>query len=181
MADTILKLKEIEDFFQNLTIRMLGLDPKASKNQGKVRISWPTNGSPAWGINEDIAFLKVNNPDDPIVRQRDTNYDYFDEENNSTTVSFTRVHMVKWIFYGPNAYDNAEKVRNSLFMPAYIEQCNSKNLFLILDVVATGRFPEAFNGQWWERADFTASFNEFVQLRGTVPVIQSAEIITKKG
>ena len=70
MADIILTLKQVEDFFQRITTQMLGLNPDAPQNQDKVRIAWPTDGQPAFKITDDIVFLKINNPDEQITKQR---------------------------------------------------------------------------------------------------------------
>ena len=46
MEDIVLKLREIEDFFQEITCEMLGIDLSKKENQNKVRIAWPTGGAP---------------------------------------------------------------------------------------------------------------------------------------
>ena len=189
MSDTILKLKDIEDLIQSLTTRMLGLDEDDPKNADKVRISWPTGGAPAWGITDDVVFLRVNNsPNESITRQRETEYlpTYTEEDlddDAKSIVSYTRVHTVQFLFYGPNSFDNADVIKNSLFKPEYKEELTKKNLFLILNVPDPIRFPELFNGQWWERTDFAISFNELVKRQGTVPWIKSTNIklYTEKG
>jgi len=189
MSDTILKQKDIEDLFQSLTTRMLGLATKDINlkpiNQDRVRVSWPTGGAPAWKITEDIVFLRVNNADAPITRQRETEYAYnnLDVHNAKRTTSYTRVRTVNFILYGPNSFDNADVIRNGLYLPEYREELAKKNLFMILDVPMPIRFPELFNGQWWERTDFTVSFNELVKRQGTVPWIKSTNIklYTEKG
>lgn len=178
MADTILTLKQIEDFFRNITAQMLELDISLPENHNKVRISWSQAGTPAWKQTDDIVFLRLNNPDDPINRQRDVLYSSLTQDNINQTVSYTRVHTVKWILYGPNSYDNAETIRNALFLSQYQEQINAKNLYLVLDVIAPARFPELFNGQWWDRTDFEAQFNELVTRRETIPTIKTIDVQT---
>ena len=41
------------------------------------------------------------------------------------------------------------------------------------------RLPELYNNQWWERTDFSATFNEGVTRVSEVPYITSAEIVLK--
>lgn len=185
MADTILKLEDLESFFQSITMKMLGIAEVDANlkpiNQDKVRISWPTSGAPAWKITDDVTFIRVNNVSDQITQQRDVGYSAVDSDTANRTVSYTRVHEVAWIFYGPNSFDNADIARNGLYLPQYKDLLKASNLGLILDVPVPVRFPELLNGQWWERTDFTAKFNELVIRQGTVPYIKSADIIIKKG
>jgi len=156
---------------------MLGLNPITDK----VRIGWQTSGAPAWKISEDIIFIMINNVDDPIIKQRDIEYSNKDADNAKQTVSYTKVHAVKWVLYGPNSYENAEKIRNAIYLQEFKELFSKNNLYLILDVTTPTRFPELFNGNWWERSDFTASFNELIIVSNTVPYIQSASYEIKKG
>ena len=181
MADTILTIRQLEDIFQRITTEILGLDPNDTANASKVRIAWPTCGAPAWKITDDVVFIRVNNADDPITRQRDVEYSSIDADTANKKVHYTRVHSIKWILYGPNSFDNAETVRNGLYLPQFKEGLAKNNLYLITDVPAPVRIPELFNGQWWERTDLTAAFNGMVVRITTVPYIKSADVIIKKG
>jgi hypothetical protein len=180
MVDKILTLVQMEDFFQDLTTQMLGLNPTAPENQNKVRIAWPAAGAPAFKITQDVTFLMVNNIPDNISAQRDVLYEGIDSDNTNQVANFTRVHEVRWIVYGPNSYDLAERIKNSLYLVEYREQCNVKGLYLILDVITPNRVPENFNGQWWDRSDFSAKFNEDVRVgNGAIPYINSFQTIMK--
>lgn len=179
MANQILTLKEIEDFFQNITSLMLGLDMTQQINQGKVRVSWPTEGAPSWKISEDIVFLRITPIDDKQARTLNIIYDTnsIDNINLNKETGYTRVHKVDFTFYGPNSYDNADLIRYNLLEPnAYKDEFKNKNLFVIPDIPMPTRLPELYNGQWWDRTDFSANFNEAVIRRSLVPFIESAEI-----
>lgn len=184
MADTILTLKQIEDLFQSLTCTLLGLNPAAPSSQDKVRIAWPVGGAPAWKINQDIAFLRITPVPDPYTQQRETNYQQ-DTAGVAVNVvaSYTRVHSVHWVVYGPNSFENAETIRNGIFLFATKSTLAAKNLHLILDVPPVVRVPELFNGQWWQRADLQARFNEKVTRYSTVPYITGTgiKIYTENG
>lgn len=171
MADTILTLIQIEDLFRKVTSQMLGLNPSSPSSQDVVRISWPADGQPGWKQTEDITFLKINTHDDPVNKQRDVLYSNKDQYNANRKVGYTRVHTVKWTIYGPHSYENAETIRNGLYLPAHKITLAQSNMFLVLDVEAPTRFPELFNGRWWERTDFEARFNEKVIRTGTTPYI----------
>ena len=58
MADQILKLKDIEDFFFDITCHMLGYTTE--EEMSKVRIAWQSDGAPSWKIDEDVVSLSAN-------------------------------------------------------------------------------------------------------------------------
>ena len=179
MSNQILTLKEIEDFFQYITSLMLGLDMTQQINQGKVRLAWPTSGAPSWKIDEDIVFLRITPVDNKQARTLNIIYDTnsTDNINLNKETGYTRVHKVDFTFYGPNAYDNADLIRYTLLEPnSYKDEFKNKNIFVIPDISMPTRLPELYNGQWWDRTDFSASFNEAVIRKSLVPFIQSAEI-----
>jgi hypothetical protein len=178
MADTVLTLNQIENLFQRITTIMLGLNPDLPEYADKVRIAWPAVGAPGWKRTEDIAFIKINNAPDPINIQRDVVYSQIDIDNAKRKVTYTRVHNIMWTFYGPNSFDHADLVRSSIFLPQIREEFEKSNLFLVLDVSTPNRAPELFQGQWWERTDLTAYYNEKVVRDGSVPYIKSTNVRT---
>lgn len=185
MPNIINTLKQIEDLFQGITMQILGIDPAIAVNQNKVRIAWPVGGAPAWKITEDIIFVRVTSNNDPIIQQRDIEYTPYDTNNSNRKASYTRNHTVQWTCYGPNSFDNVDKIRNGIFLLANKETFDINNLALVTDVSAPTRAPELFNGQWWDRSDVQANFNESVTRTGTVPYIQEVivgtEVQIKKG
>ncbi|WP_061342970.1 phage neck terminator protein [Clostridium botulinum] len=177
MSDIVLKLKEIEDFFQETTCEMLGIDLRKKENQQKVRIAWPTGGAPGWKIQDDICFLRITPVDDAMTRELNVCYDPVknDEPYAKKKVGYTRVHKINWTLYGPASYDNADIIRHLIFDSEYMSKFKKKNLFLITDVPMPTRLPEYYNGQWWERTDFSATFNEGVIRESEVPYITNTE------
>ena len=175
MPDVILTLEQIENIFQSLTCSLTGLD----RNKG-VRIAWPTGGSPAWKIHENVVFLKISPASDNYTQQRETEYqDDTQNDVKKVIAAYTRVHLVQWIIYGPDSYDNAETIRNGIYLPATKSTLAVNNLHLILDVPPVVRLPELFNGQWWQRCDFQVRFNEKVIRYSTVPYLTGANITIK--
>lgn len=178
MADQVLKLSEIEDFFFQITCKMLNIDLTKEENQDKVRIAWPTDGAPGWKINDDVIFLRITPVDDRMARTLNIVYNQ-DEEDRlylKKKTGYTRVHKIDWCLYGPNSYDNADLIRFSIFDYDYMKQFQQKNLFLITDVPMPVRLPELYNRQWWERTDFSATFNEAVIRESKVPYIQNGDV-----
>lgn len=178
MEDQVLKLKEIEDFFFQVTCRMLNIDLSEKENQGKVRIAWPTNGAPGWKITDDIVFLRVTPIDDKMARGLNIIYNQNEEDKTyvDKKTGYTRVWKIDWTLYGFNSYDNADVIRNLIFDTDYMVEFKKKNLFLVTDVPMPTRLPEFYNGQWWERTDFSATFNEAVIRIKKVPYILSTDV-----
>lgn len=179
MDDIILTLRQVEDIFVSITLKALGLPDVP--NQDKVRIAYESTGAPDWKHNQDIAFIYINVPNDPISYPKEAAYSPVDTDSMSKALSYTRVIDVKWTLYGPNSFDNSEKIKNSLYLQDIKLVFNKSNLFLIPDIVPPYRIPEAFNGLWWQRSMFSARFNEKVVLYNSVAAIASAEVITQKG
>ncbi|KKQ88298.1 MAG: hypothetical protein UT13_C0002G0007 [Candidatus Pacebacteria bacterium GW2011_GWF2_38_9] len=179
MVNIVNTKDQLENIFWSITTKILGFNPENSLHQDKVRISWPTDGQPAFEIGKDYAYLKVVEVDSPINRLRNVTFTQQDVNNATQKSEYTRVIQVMWTFYGPSSYDRADLVKHSIFLDEYKSLFNANNLYLITDVASPMRIPEQFQGQWWERCDFTASFNEYVKRENTVPYIQSADITIK--
>lgn len=173
MADQVLTRAVITALFQALTVTVTGLDKDSD-----VRNAWPTDGSP--GVQDpsvNVVFLRVAPTGGPYIQQRDTDWvDSGDGVNVDVTASYTRVHEVYWTFYGPSSSDLAETLRNALYSQTTQDTLAASNLYMILDVPAPIRVPELFNGQWWERADLSARFNEDVQRYTQMPYLETAQI-----
>ena len=176
MADIFLTLKQIENLFWNTTTQMLGLDPALAVNASKVRIAWPTDGAPSWKITDDVMFLRIGDFDDSINILRDNVMTTFDADNANQSTAYTRVLIVHFVCYGPNSFDNAFLIRNNLYKQIYRDLLNVKNIYLIPQINSPVRSPELFNGQWWERTNMMAKFNELIQFNQTVPYLKSATV-----
>jgi hypothetical protein len=111
------------------------------------------------------------------------------------TTSYTRVWQVTWNIYGPNSFETARAIRSGLFnqdnaagtiladadgnpiLP--FGQLDGNNVYFLPDVAEPVRCPEEENGQWWERVDMVAKFNELVQEESTVETAASVEVIVQ--
>lgn len=174
MADTALTIQQLENIFQSLTATLTGLDP----NSG-VRIAWPQDGAPGFPISGNFAFVRVTPANDQYIQQRETSYQSNGINPLLTATSYTRVHRVQWVLYSSTGADYADILRDGLYHADTISTLKASNLFMVLDVPAPSRIPELFNGQWWQRADLSARFNELVTRNSTVPYLASVNITVK--
>ena len=78
--------------------------------------------------------------------------------NQETT--YTRVIRCVWSIYGPNSFDNGQTTRDRLFDGDIRGTLAASNLYPKTNVIAPVRVPEYFQGQWWEREDFSVQFND---------------------
>lgn len=148
-----------------------------------VRIGWQTQGQPAWGITDDVVILRGTTIDNDYSRMRD-----IVNTDGSTTVTqtdtYTRRWRVSWTFYGPNSLNRAGAVRSALAKIKWIDDLLAQsNLYVDPSIPETPRVPERYQGQWWERVDLVAMFNEQVTETTVVNADASVEIIgyTKDG
>ena len=176
-------LDQLNILFQIMIMNILGLlhgSPIDYLTPAKaVRVSWPTDGAPAWGITEDIVFLRTTEDDDPINRQRESKYSNKDGQSLNDEVSYTRVISLNLVFYGPNSFKNAQIVRDGVFQDNYRRLLAKDKIYLIPDIPSPQRAPELFQGKWWERTDLELRFNEKIIKVNEIGNIDSVEIIVQ--
>jgi hypothetical protein len=156
---------------------MIGL-PKP--DYSKVRIDWPVQGQPFQNNTVDGCYIRCVTQDELYTRVRDLTLTQ--AASNLPLVenwSYTRCWRVHWTFYGPNSSDRARLVHSALFMDYFNEQLANNNLYPITDFTMPVRFPEQFNAQWWERADFYADMYESVTETIQPGIATSVEIVVQ--
>jgi len=152
------------------------VDPQA---YFKSRIGWQPQGQPAFGITDDIVIVRCVPIDTDYSRMR--NVIELPGHVDDTTVTeqdiFTRQWRTYWTFYGPNALDRARIVRSTLEKVPFAEAAlAASNLYLQPSIAEPSRVPEEYQGEWWERADLHALFNEQVTELYTVNAVASVEV-----
>lgn len=178
LTSTALTPDALLAIYQTLTARMLGLNPQSDTDPAyaAVRLDWPTGGQPGWAISDNIAFLAAREEDADYSKIRDVQRSANDAASLVSTWTYTRVWRVEWAFYGPNAFDQARAVNDALYLDWPSDSLAPERLYL----VECGRpryAPELFSGQWWKRADLSATFNEFVSSSIIDPTMASAEVL----
>lgn len=168
----------INDFNKLLRLSTLEVlnKPNDSTTASLVRISWQQSGAPAWAINEDVIFIRAFPVDGQYNRLKDVQYQNNNETSLNKTEKYTRIMAVNWILYGPNSFEYADVIRNSIGLN---DRLMTNNVFLIYDRPTFTRTPELFNGQWWERSDLTLYFNEQITREYVTPTIGGAAVTVK--
>ncbi len=146
----------------------------------KVRVDWQPEGQPFPGPNEDVAFLRATERDDPYNRIREqANLPNAAAHTVSQQSSWTRCWELRWEFWGPNAYERGCLVRDGLLADWASDVLAGANLYIVAEVDRIDRVPQQFQGAWREVAYLSAEFYEAVTQTLTVPTGNSVEIIVQ--
>lgn len=165
---------DINVIFQQLTIEVLGYPPNSDDI---VRVGWQLMGQPTGTVEEDIIYIQAIEDDDEYNKVREPIPYPQDDGTISNAVAYTRVWRVSWTFYGPHSFDHARKLRSALLNDESHDMIEANRLYLISDIVAPQRNPEYYTGEWWERVDFVARFNEAVTETEEVGTAKSVEVV----
>jgi hypothetical protein len=170
-----MELKDLENLFQSVIAGITGLDPVSG-----VRISWPTDGAPAWGNQDNVIFIRVTEDDEPINKQKDESIDNTPDGTALVqTITFNRVDKLALVIYGPDSWKNAQKIRTQMFYQSVHDLLALQGIYLVTDIAAPVRFPEVWSKKWWERVDLSIRFNEQIIDTLITPYITSGEVIVE--
>jgi hypothetical protein len=175
----------VQTLMQSVTIAMLGIvdasPPVPPTSFQQVRTSWPTQGQPFSKISEDVIYCRAVQVDDDYDKVLDESASVLDDETLQITDTRTRVWQLFWVAYGPNSFDRIRQIRKGLMQDATRDTFAAINMYLIPDLPAPVRAPELFEGQWWERTDFSARFNELVTEYDSAQPVSGVEVIIEVG
>lgn len=180
MAEIIKTIEEIEDIFRVLVLNILKLDP--SKSHKRIRFPWGSdlkysgNTAPYWNRDDDVCTITLLPQDDSYNRNRDRKYIDKGGRDLIQVEEHTDVHHVLFANYGPNAYECARDIRDGLFREDVRRYLKQNNFSLVTDVPSILRIPELVNGEWWNRVDCSAVFNEYVRRETPINAIEEINI-----
>lgn len=181
-------ITKIENMFRLIVCDILGVD--GANSGGRVRFVWGSNvdsqsmSAPNLKTDQDVCYIQITPEDNAYNRQRDIRYlQNPDSDNMIALDEHTDVHLVTFINYGVNAYDCARLIRNKLHHDHIRRTLRLNNFALVTDVPAPRRVPELVNGNWINRVDVSAVFNQFVRLVGEMATIEriGVGIVTENG
>lgn len=166
-----LTLTELQNIFYEVTVTSTGLPAK------RVRQAYQGQSQPAWGIDENVAFIHVSQKDDAYDKKRNYSwYTGYGPTDSRQTVNYTRVIQVDWSIYGPSCFDNADALRNGILLEQIRNIMSAHDIYPLTDIAAPRRVPYLFNGQWWDRTDLRAYFNCATTRSSIVPLFSGAHI-----
>lgn len=140
----------------------------------EVRHSWPTGGAPAFKVTDNVIFLKIFDTKSPITDQMENSYE--PTETYIEKRSYTRTLMVNWVVYGSLSWDYTTAIRTKIFYQEHHDTLADNNIYLVPDFDPPKRFPELWQGHWYERCDLNISFNELVTVERDYSNIEQVPI-----
>jgi hypothetical protein len=168
--------------FQNLTLNIMGITPAGPTDAAYavVRTSWPKAGQPAFSIDDNVAFVAARlKPEHSYGQVRDVEITQGAGGLVNQNIVYTRVWEVRWNIYGPASFDTARLIKDALISAEWtLYQLGASNLFLSPTDEDPRYVPEEtpVRGQWWQRTDYMALFNEQVNGTITTPSVKSVEV-----
>lgn len=141
-----------------------------------VRQSWPTSGAPAYGINDNITFVRCTEVSNSYDRVKDEGYDVNDAVSGLLEIEYTRVWNVFCELRGPTAYQRGTILKSAMQLEFILALLAQANVYVVPDIAPPIRLPELFESKWWERADINIDFNEQVNESIVIPTVASVEV-----
>lgn len=169
--------KELENAIQEAVSMILNINDNKT-----IRFGWgssqETGSAPFFSRNSNVVVIFDTIVDDQISRYRDISYEIEDGDTLSHVDTHIDVHEFLFVCYGPESFNWARDIRNSINMPNISEHLRKNNLFLIPDTPAVQVVPELVDGEWWDRTDLKIRFNEKVRVKkeNAVAVAESVNI-----
>lgn len=172
MSDQYLTLTQLEDLFQTLTVSMLGGSPPAD-----IRISWQSDGAPAFTFTDNVGFIRITEEPNYYNIAREVKYfDVSSPDGLLREISYTRVIKVRWVFYGPLAYENASLIREAIYYQENHNILAEQKIYHVVDDAHPIRMPENFQGRWWNRYDIEMFFYEQIIRSTEVGYVKSVDV-----
>lgn len=171
-----LTLDQLKDIFQEITARIL---PELDRTL--IRRAYQQQGQPGMNIPDNAIFFHLDNQASPWDKLRDTQQSNFDANGSDHATFYTRVIRVDWYLYGPSSFDFADIIKLQLLSEPILGYLQTYQIAPIRDIDPARHVPEAFNGQWRERADLSALFNVLTDRTRRIPFFKAAHIETDAG
>lgn len=143
------------------------------------RISWNTQGAPAWSVGQNVISVTIVEEDDEYNRIRNRWDTINDDVSVTQNDQYTRCWQVSFIGRGPNAFDSIRLIKSALLQDFTHDILAASQVYLVPDLPAPVRTPELFEGQWWQVTTLKCSFYEQVNETITVQTVTSTEVIVE--
>jgi hypothetical protein len=183
-------IRDVGILFQTLTLHQLSLDeaiiawaafkagtgPSVSNPYEQVRLAWQRGGAPAWGVVDDVVILRATVTDTPY-HLPDTVYTEHVDPSNEYLLDQKTVRAaalsVYYSFYGPNSFDNALWIRDTIKYQENHDILARALIYIIPRAFPARRIPEEWQGQWYERTDLEMLFNWTVSRTAVINAVET--------
>ena len=170
-------INELKSLFWTATAQML--ENIFPHNPDKwIRHTFPVAGAPDWKISDNIVFLNLSPRDDDYARQVNSVYKTIDGTVIKRSMR-TRVWDLNYKAYGAKAFDIVTTLKDGIFRQDIQAMLAKNGVFLVPLLPRCVQANEIFAGQWWERWDFTLTFNEEHTFDEDVGHIEEISISTR--
>ena len=159
LVSSALTTRAMEQLMQALTCGGLGINPP---DFSQVLVDWQTQGQPFSPTPQaNKCYLACVTSDEPYHKVRNRQFAQAEDQVQEVW-TYTRPWKISWVFYGSNALEQARAIWSFTFLDYFNDQLELSSLWAINEPDAPTRVPETFNGQWWERSDFSIELYELV-------------------
>lgn len=179
---------DLQNIFADVTFMIKGLDPNsADRNITKlVRRAYQEDSQPFNSIDDDTTYYWLTIRDDPtneFFSERKTLVPIYDKTgkeiidyNQKIEMIQNRVIEVTFIFYGEKAFDSAQDARMMLVSDKLYRFLKEKDIYVKRDLGGVVYTYEDYEGRWWRRADFTATFNTYIVVSEEVKTLLEVDV-----
>lgn len=184
MATFYLTHDEIENLLRSAVCTILDIPDSDNK---AVRFPYSTQTESAPGITRDmdVCFIYVIPADDGYGQQRHISYTPDNDPDSSMLTrvdKHTDIYDVRFVFYGPNSFERARRLKDSLSRDDIRKLLKESGFFLRAGIPPLEHIHEIREGDWWTRCDVTPRFYSSVRTEtpGYAAPIESVSINIKR-
>lgn len=163
-----------ENALASITETIFITDPTAGT---QVRQSWPSNGAPGYGQNDNVSFIRCIEIDDWYNKVPEYGVTANDDVSAMLNIEKTRVWRAFWELRGPTSYERATLLKTAMQLQLIGDSLSPFNLYLVPSIGNPQRMPELYEGKWWERSDISMHFNEQVNDAIVTPTVASIPVV----
>lgn len=170
MANSITSLAQLENYFADLVVTLLGMEAD------HVLIAYAEMGQNFSTPGQDYCFVWAKELTDDVQMYK--NRKEGPVPNNKWKIAQTSMRKVQimFSFYGEHSDVNALSLKEALYFPDTNISLDQNNLALIPVDVDLTTVKEQINEVYWTRSDLTVNFYNSVTFEQTVNTINSLDL-----
>lgn len=170
MADRIVSVNTLDEFFADLVTSFLGMEAD------KVLISYESMGQMHPVKGHDYCFIHTSEVPDDVQNQKNRTEALTGPEEYTISQTSMRKIKVDFMFYGPNADTNSIVFKEKLYFPGTNLLLSDNNLALIPTEIDFTNLNEEINNTFWQRSDLSVNFYTSVTFEETTGIIKDLDL-----